>query len=118
MAGFGIPSTGISTARPTSGINPASRISSHVARMARGRAARATFEVCATSQAEACTTAMSNQPQPAEFFNQCEIGAYGRDGLAPLLNPAGMHMTQVRGHAQILHLLRINSHDAATCGIH
>jgi len=36
--------------------------------------------------------AVSGQPQLAEFVDQSEVGMDGGDRLAPLLNPAGMHM--------------------------
>src|SRR5580658_2937634 len=99
MAGFGTPRTGISSPRPTSGINPATSIASQAPRGASLR------------------LAISNQPQAFEFLNQREVGPHRSDSLATLLNPRGMHMTQIRRQAQILHLFRIDSHNAAASGV-
>src|SRR5580658_7913038 len=99
MAGFGTPRTGTSNPRPTSGINPATSIASQAPRGASLR------------------LAISNQPQAFEFLDQREVGLYRSDSLPTLLNPSCMDMTQIRCHPQVLHLFRIDSHNAAASRI-
>src|SRR5271154_4263242 len=103
MAGLGIPNTGIRTARPTRGMSPAVTMRNHALIVAARDRAPRTFS---TSQAEACSTCISSQPQAGEFLNQREIGLHGCDGLAALVNSSGMHMAQIRSQPQVLHLFR------------
>src|SRR5882762_10559141 len=55
----------------------------------------------------------SGQPQLLKSVNEREIGLNGCDGFAALLDPARMHVAQSGGLPQILHLFRIDPHNAA-----